>query len=256
MSILSHHSNWVTPKQIKRRFDTHFFTTILPLDYAEELASEIISANEVEVEGGKGKQTAVTVSADGKETVSADWFTPPEATKLALSTTDSDGIILFPPQFYVISELARFKDWRDIAVNGDEKNPRTRERNVTWFQPELAQVEDVEGDGEGGSGHVALVLPGDPYHSRTPELLASTSTSPKTSRRHRTYTGSADKPKSGTGCSPSTPEGVKKAVNQPFRILGLHRRGIDEILGDEWGDLEVGNVPESKADPVEGRAKF
>ena len=47
-------ANWITPPQERRRYNTHFFLTVL---------DPSIAAHE-------------TTAADGKETVQLDWFTP------------------------------------------------------------------------------------------------------------------------------------------------------------------------------------
>ena len=79
---------------MKRRFDTHFYTSILPPSFNLEF----------DLSGATSKTIG---SADGKETVSADWLTPSEAIAMTLvntqeletgSSTNKKSIILFPPQ--------------------------------------------------------------------------------------------------------------------------------------------------------------
>ncbi|KAH8917062.1 hypothetical protein BT69DRAFT_1287040 [Atractiella rhizophila] len=89
ISSLSHRSNWVTPVTVPRRFDTHFFLTVLP-------------------------SQSTTTQAQQKRFymgVALSWHTPPEALRLALERK----IELAPPQFYSISELLRYKKWEEAA---------------------------------------------------------------------------------------------------------------------------------------------
>ena len=126
---------------MKRRFDTHFFVTILPSSLSlDQATTEDASSSDAVVSSSIG-------SADGKETTSADWLTPAQAIRLTLAHTKDltdgekaervtegglDRIILFPPQyvavfllhrrveideicrFYLLAELAEVKSWRDL----------------------------------------------------------------------------------------------------------------------------------------------
>lgn len=91
---------------MKRRFDTHFFVTILPSSLSLDQSTEDASSSDAAVSSSIG-------SADGKETTSADWLTPAQAIRLTLAHTKDltdgekaeqvttgglDRIILFPPQ--------------------------------------------------------------------------------------------------------------------------------------------------------------
>jgi nucleoside diphosphate-linked moiety X motif protein 19 len=122
-----------TPRNMKRRFDTHFFASILPSSFVLDAETTTTSA----------VMTQTIGSSDGKETVSADWITPSEAIKLTLapyqkskSPTHSDdastsdkSMILFPPQFYLLAELIEIKNWRDLVDRADhdiEGSPKVR----------------------------------------------------------------------------------------------------------------------------------
>ena len=70
---LIHFSRWVTPKIMRRRFDTHFFMAICSMD-------------DVPVDG----------KVDGQEIKSLTWLTPTQV----LAQFQERKIILFPPQWY------------------------------------------------------------------------------------------------------------------------------------------------------------
>lgn len=125
---------------MKRRFDTHFMTALLPLT---PLPDPLLSSP--------------IVSSDGKETVSADWLTPSEAIRLTLAHTrklqgvesEEKSIVLFPPQFYLLGELVGYKSWRELVDEGDvdaRGAGKVRQREVKAFEPELKQVETARGE--------------------------------------------------------------------------------------------------------------
>lgn len=60
-------ANWITPTNEKRRYNTHFYLTVL---------------NEAHVDSS-GKHAAL-YAADGKETVQLNWYTPTEGDKIRL----------------------------------------------------------------------------------------------------------------------------------------------------------------------------
>ena len=78
-------ARWITPRSLKKRWDTHFFAAILERE---------------------------DVEADGVEIVSAEWMEPREAVRRALQERSTpDAIVLLPPQFYLLAELASVMDW-------------------------------------------------------------------------------------------------------------------------------------------------
>ncbi|KAK9708975.1 hypothetical protein K7432_009317 [Basidiobolus ranarum] len=81
---LTHFSNWITPINYPKRYDTHFFLTFLNVDL-NELESTII--------------------ADGQESVHTVWYTPSQA----LRAFEKGEITLFPPQWYTLNELSQSK---------------------------------------------------------------------------------------------------------------------------------------------------
>lgn len=97
LASLAYHSHWITPRSVVRpgkRFSAHFFLTVL--DGTDELSS---SAN---AGGGGSDGSGFSLSADGSETTSlrvapTDYF---------INSTLRDEIILYPPQFYILTDLA------------------------------------------------------------------------------------------------------------------------------------------------------
>ena len=153
--------NWITPASVPRRFDTHFFISILP-------PSSRTSHEATEM------PHQYAASADNTEMTSLDWLTPREA--IDRTSSSKDSMVLYPPQFYLLAELVRVKSWRDLA--GDETDnsgrplPRARRVEPLVFEPR--KVKD-----ESGNERTALVLVGDVAHSKTVNA--------EPSDRHRTY---------------------------------------------------------------------
>lgn len=187
LSVLEYRANWITPRMNSRRFDTHFFCTVLEPSVAPSVLPSSTSTSPAISEH--------FASSDGKETVLAEWVTPLEGIKRTLSHTrelqaeanppttatgahtapSSSNILLFPPQFYLLSELAAHKSYATILAG--------KPREVKAFEPELKQIKT-------GRGHIwpATVLPGDPEHSATEALLKSLGLDGgENMRRHRTF---------------------------------------------------------------------
>lgn len=178
-----------TPRKVKRRYDTHFFVAVLP---PTSLASEPTAPSD----STSPIYSTPIVSSDGKETISADWLTPGEAIRRTLPHPSSSSgaapssIILFPPQFYLLSELAPHKSLASLL---DPKNPsRVEGRLVQPFEPELIQVPDLQ-----GQLREATVLPGDPAHSQTPSVLTEHGTTASKDFRHRSYVLTPETDKNG-----------------------------------------------------------
>ncbi|UZJ54690.1 hypothetical protein CBS101457_004010 [Exobasidium rhododendri] len=98
LAPMTHHSNWVTPKMVVRpakRFDAHFYLTILEkADSLGPLTSDL--------QAQKSTNDLLNLSADGTETLSLSLATPSELVESAVR----DEIVLFPPQFYILADLA------------------------------------------------------------------------------------------------------------------------------------------------------
>lgn len=99
-SLISY-SNWLTPKQEKRRYDTDFYITRI-----DEINSEMIH--------------------DGKETTDSQWISPKEA----LESFEKGNIYLAPPTWYTIREMNQFNDIDELI-----KFCKTKE--VTKWEPTI-----------------------------------------------------------------------------------------------------------------------
>jgi nucleoside diphosphate-linked moiety X motif protein 19 len=181
----------------------------------------------IETKSAINQQETVVV-ADGKETVSAEWFTPSEAITLALEGTrahledgaEDRGIIFFPPQFYLLAELKEVKDWRQLV--DDERCGKSRK--IWPFQPQAKTVEP----GVDGEDRLATVLPGDEFYTLPTEVKSAPGS------RHRTYVV----PTAGLPGFKTS----KRAASGFFRVIGFERKGLEEQLGSEWSDAEAGDI--------------
>ncbi|KAI9103239.1 hypothetical protein DFS34DRAFT_691776 [Phlyctochytrium arcticum] len=138
-------ATWSSPVHEKVRFDTKFYLTVLD-------GAEIEHAHEAE--------------ADGRETLSLQWLTPADAlsafrrkgsldvTICLLLLTPALEIHLYPPQYYILTELSRMS-LADAVLYVDGIKNRSSQQLQTK-RPELVTLP---------SGSMALVLPGDPLHS-------------------------------------------------------------------------------------------
>jgi len=150
-----------TPVILPRRFDTHFFIAVLPPSFSP--ASPHAPTHES------------LVSSDGVETSSADWLTPLEAIARAVAYTDeltaatlapspssssnAGPIILHPPQFNLMAELAcNHRSLASLLVSPTDAGgiPVVRPRRVVPLTPQIAQVVDGQ-----GRERRATLLPGD-----------------------------------------------------------------------------------------------
>lgn len=114
LAPMSHHSNWVTPRAVVRpakRFDAHFFLTVLekadalgPLTSAANSSSSASSSPSSSSlsSSSSSSQDLLNLSADGTETTSLRLATSEEFIELGIR----DQIVLFPPQFYILADLA------------------------------------------------------------------------------------------------------------------------------------------------------
>lgn len=176
---------------------------------------------------------STTATSDGVETVSADWFTPLAAVQRALLPKDDPAHIIFaPPQFYYLAELVRTKSWKDLV---DSRTGRPRARKVVPFEPEITviQMSSSQGDDSEGVSSFATVYPGDPNHSSTPSMTPR----PSPNIVHRTY---VDPPRRGGGAPALT-------------IKGVRRKGMAELWGEGWEDLQAGETFEPKAAALQSK---
>jgi nucleoside diphosphate-linked moiety X motif 19, mitochondrial len=217
---------------MKRRYDTSFFLTILPPSSAP--ASSASSFSNIHSDH--------IATADNGETISADWLTPLEAIRRTILHTASlqsatptgppkESIILFPPQFYLLAELASTKNWQDV-LDGKLSDlgglPLARPRSVTPFEPEIKGVVDAS-----GAFRAATVLVGDPEHSKTEPSKA------EEGDRHRTYVLLPAKPK-----TEDEKERWRKNPPLGLTVMGVERKGMGRLFGDGWEDMKVGDCGE------------
>ncbi|GAA6059221.1 hypothetical protein JCM10212_006614 [Sporobolomyces blumeae] len=250
---LTHWANWVTPVMLPRRFDTHFFITVLPSS-----TSPASSATDAE-------QTPYykLASSDGVETSIAEWLTPTQAIRRALAHTanlsvpdttptyapqphsmgdnPANSIILHPPQFYLLAELAHnHKSYHSLLVSASTSSQEgsrvarlVRPRTVKSFTPQIGRVRDLS-----GTDRAATLLPGDVAYndSSSPDRLdkqgrvvhhgeIDTSKGPK----HRTYV---------------VPPNER---TQGLTVLGVHREGLGGDFGPGWEDMSAGEIGTSKS---------
>ncbi|GAA5877756.1 hypothetical protein JCM3774_000746 [Rhodotorula dairenensis] len=235
LNLLTHWSNWVTPTLLPRRFDTHFFIAVLP-----PAVSPLKCAGSSETVPAPTHDSLV--SSDGVETTSADWITPAEGVRRALaysyalakgetaatpSTTQETPMILYPPQFNLLAELAQ--NHRSLAslldkARSSSTNSRpngmasllVRPRRVVPLTPQVVSVKD-----DAGRKRRATVLPGDEAYAYANEADASLS---RPGQRNRTYVLPPMKGQQG------------------LVVEGCLRRGVYKTLGPGWEDMSAGDV--------------
>lgn len=248
LAPLRHHSNWVTPRTLVRpakRFDTHFFLTIL--DRADALGQLTSSISE----NGIAQGSPAGLTADGSETTSLRLAKPEELLSMAIR----DDIILFPPQYYLLADVHTSLVKRTQKSQGQirfaplqfgtEKEP---EENTSSTQaPSIEGVSSVEPQGVAPSGAMIerkrlsikpkvkkasseeeeeeedlfvlpLVLPGD-------ELRP-------TAGQSATIPESDEAPRNRVYVTPRS-----RGEGGGMMVHGIHRRGITGLY-----DLRFGNV--------------
>ncbi|KAI7954621.1 hypothetical protein MJO28_005021 [Puccinia striiformis f. sp. tritici] len=199
---LSHHANILTPTTAPKRWDTHFYLAILP------------SHTERMIEGEENLQLA---TPDQSETVSVTWLSPAEAIKRSLieeSTPEQSDlkITLPPPQFYLLTELARWKDYRQLMQH--------RKRQIFPLIPQIVKLPSSK-------GAFAAVFPGDPLHESSKELIMKKNLVDLDQKSciHRIHVRNEA---SNFGSHPGN----------FFRPLKLQRSGVHHLFGNGWEDLD------------------
>ncbi|ORY02893.1 hypothetical protein K493DRAFT_311930 [Basidiobolus meristosporus CBS 931.73] len=149
---LVHFSNWITPINYPKRYDTHFFLTFVSFDL-------------------DGLQS--TVIADGQESLHTVWYTPGEA----LSEFEKGDITLFPPQWYTLKELSRIKKISEL------KQSLSNHKRVIPFIPQFQKADPVSAQSFAVQDAQKLfsILPGDEAYS-LPSVAIS-----KPGNRHRLW---------------------------------------------------------------------
>ncbi|KAJ2892133.1 hypothetical protein IWW38_003334 [Coemansia aciculifera] len=120
---------WITPRAMAQRFDTRFFMYNIS-DSDEFLQSQLDSGRLQE-----------------SEVASMDWVSP----DAVLRANAQSGVVLFPPQFLILSEIARYKRWQDL-LSRYRDNSSEAESAAAAIEPVLCRRSD---------GHVVALLPGD-----------------------------------------------------------------------------------------------
>lgn len=244
---------------LPRRFDTHFFIAVLP-----RAASPLTA-----VDADRPMHEAL-VSSDGVETTSADWLTPSEGVRRARAysynlargetaaattpgdTGDDTPIILHPPQFNLLAELAQnhrsLASLLDPARTTSPSSPSdhapllVRPRRIYPFTPQVSAVVD-----ELGRKRRATVLPGDEVYQYADPADAELSAP---GQRNRTYVLPPMKGQQGLVVEGtfllSGVAALRGVRADPFDV-GCLRRGIVETLGLGWEDMAAGDVGTSAA---------
>lgn len=102
-------SRWITPKQVKTRFDTHFFLAELPA----------------------GQEPTV----DGEEVVELGWFTPQEA----LDAHREQRIVLVFPTIKHLEQLSGFASVAELLAHAHGRDVQPVEPKV-FLEGEVARV--------------------------------------------------------------------------------------------------------------------
>jgi 8-oxo-dGTP pyrophosphatase MutT (NUDIX family) len=102
-------SRWITPAQVKIRFDTHFFLAPLP----------------------SGQQPRV----DGEEVIDLGWFTP----RQALEAHRAEEIVLVFPTIKHLEQLSGFSSVQELLEHARERDVQPVEPKV-FLEGEVARV--------------------------------------------------------------------------------------------------------------------
>lgn len=226
-----------------RRFATNFYVALLPRAAPSIALGALLST----------PTTLPAATSDGTETVSATWLSPRQAITSALARVtpalSAKPLILYPPQFYLLAELAQHTDYRTLLDNtraGGERGGAKviRARCVrNRLVPTPRQVKDQQ-----GRERLALVLPGDEaYDDDDDDARARRSAAEeerpskkKKGRRNRTYI---------------VQEEVVEGRPLEMVPMGVERKGMGEIWGEGWGDLCEGDCGQPGRDTSGSGAK-
>jgi hypothetical protein len=148
------YSNWITPVVEKRRYNTHFFLTVLDQEYTNQKEHDLYFNS---------------VMADGKETVLFDWFKPEEA----IQQQKDKNILLMPPQWYTLVSL--LPDYKELKAKAGVDAFRTKSNEIIKILPQSGSAENAQGETIG-----FLAYPGD-------EVYVSAEYKAVKGARHRLY---------------------------------------------------------------------
>ncbi|KAH9468695.1 hypothetical protein Pst134EA_009229 [Puccinia striiformis f. sp. tritici] len=165
----------------------------------------------------EGEENLQLATPDQSETVSVTWLSPAEAIKRSLieeSTPEQSDlkITLPPPQFYLLTELARWKDYRQLMQH--------RKRQIFPLIPQIVKLPSSK-------GAFAAVFPGDPLHESSKELIMKKNLVDLDQKSciHRIHVRNEA---SNFGSHPGN----------FFRPLKLQRSGVHHLFGNGWEDLD------------------
>ncbi|KAI8458402.1 hypothetical protein BY996DRAFT_6850774 [Phakopsora pachyrhizi] len=260
LDSLEFYSNWITPNVFKKRYDTFFYTYLVP-PYNKDMFEELSSLN-----------------LNSSESTSLDWLTPSESISRSLesiglrknSNKSASDFLLPPPQFYILSQLSVFKNFRSIFFpnrdNNFNKQADLLEGRCLKFDAELIKIEKsglmtqteqifslsslndfIDQDYDEDQIKFYLVLPGDPFHSTSKDLISQNKTTLKEETKRSSHLRIIEDDQTDSddyNCEGGVrihrfevilPSKLKK-INF-FGIKGLQRIGMGQILGKDWVDL-------------------
>ncbi|KAJ1969632.1 hypothetical protein IWQ62_000500 [Dispira parvispora] len=146
-------ARWITPIHYPRRFDTHFF--LLPYSAYTTVSGYDSSS----IELLSNQTTLPPVEINTNESSEYRWLTPAEA----LTQYQDQRLHLFPPQWYLLNDMARFHRLTDLVAY-------TKVQPLVPFLPKFTKLPNQQ---------TISVLPGDNMHPysaygtiprRTPEF--------------------------------------------------------------------------------------